>query len=215
MDKLRLVVADDHRLMREAIRLALSDVADIEIVGEAETGPAVAPLVRSVDPDLVLLDIGMPGMDGLAVLERLREGYPRVKVVMLTAVEESDVIDAALRAGASAFITKRVDPRDLASAIRQAVEGTVYQAVALPKLTEEAAARAAGLSGKEIEVLRAVARGLPNKQIARELWVSDQTIKFHLGNVYRKLSVNNRTEAVCYALDHGLIKREHVRAPAA
>src|SRR5438045_3399981 len=90
MDKLRIVLADDHRLMRTAIRLALADVADIEVVGEAETGPAVAPLVRSVDPDLVLLDIGMPGMDGLAVLERLRERYPRVKVVMLSGVEESD-----------------------------------------------------------------------------------------------------------------------------
>jgi two-component system, NarL family, response regulator len=215
MERLRIVLADDHHLMREAVRLALTDVSDIEVVGEAETGPAVTPLVRNVEPDLVLLDVHMPSMDGLAVLERLREHFPRVRVVMLSAIEESDVIEAALRAGASAFITKRVDPRDLASAIRQAVDGTVFQAMALPKLSEEAAVRAAGLSGKEAEVLRGVARGLSNKQIARDLWVSDHTVKFHLGNVYRKLSVSNRTDAVCYALDHGLIKREQVPVAAA
>jgi DNA-binding NarL/FixJ family response regulator len=213
--KLRIVVADDHRLMREAIRLALTDADDIEIVGEAETGSAVIPLVRAVDPDLVLLDIRMPGMDGLVVLERLQERHPGVKVVMLSAIDESEVIEAALTAGASAFVTKNVDPRDLASAIRAAEERTVYQAIALPKLTEDAAARAAGLSAKEVDVLRAAARGLSNKQIGRELWLSEQTIKFHLSNVYRKLGVTNRTEAVSHALEHGLIKAENVSVPAA
>ena len=213
--KLRIVVADDHRLMREAVRLALIDADDIEIVGEAESGSAVLPLVRSVEPDLVLLDIRMPGVDGLVVLERLQERHPDVKVVMLSAIDESDVIEAALTAGASAFVTKNVDPRDLASAIRAAVERTVYQAIALPKLTEDAAARAAGLSAKEVEVLKAAARGLSNKQIGRELWLSEQTIKFHLSNVYRKLGVTNRTEAVSHALEHGLIKPETVSVPAA
>jgi DNA-binding NarL/FixJ family response regulator len=215
MDTIRIVVVDDHRLMLEAIRLALKDVRDIEVVGEAETGTAVLPLVRELDPDLVLLDIRLPGMDGLAVLARLREQYPRVKVVMLSAVEESDVIEAALAAGATAFVTKQIDPRDVASAIRQAVEGTVFQAVALPRLTADDAARAAGLSAKEIEVLKAAARGLSNKQIGREQWLSEQTIKFHLTNVFRKLNVLNRTEAVSYALERGLIKADQARVPAA
>jgi len=215
MDTIRIVVCDDHRLMLEAIRLALKDVGDIEIVGEAETGTAVLPLVREVDPDVVLLDIRLPGMDGLTVLARLREQYPRVKVVMLSAVEESDVIEAALKAGATAFVTKQIDPRDVASAIRQAVEGTVFQAVAAPRPTADDAARAAGLSAKEIDVLKAAARGLSNKQIGRELWLSEQTIKFHLTNVFRKLNVLNRTEAVSYALEHGLIRADQARVPAA
>jgi DNA-binding NarL/FixJ family response regulator len=206
MGALRVLVADDHQLMLEAVRLALGEQNDIVIVGEARRGGEVLPKIASTDPDVVLLDVRMPEMDGLTCLDLIRKRFPLVKVVMLSGSEEPDIIEAALRRGASAFVTKQIDPRDLASAIRQAVEGTVFQAFGQSEEVPVSAAKEAGLTEKEITVLRAVAKGMSNKHIARELWVSEQTIKFHLTNIYRKLDVANRTEAVHYAVRHRIIE---------
>lgn len=206
MGALRVLVADDHQLMLEAVRLALGEQDDIAIVGEAKRGREVLPKIASTDPDVVLLDVRMPEMDGLTCLDLIRKRFPLIKVVMLSGSEDPDIIEAALRRGASAFVTKQIDPRDLASAIRQAVEGTVFQAIGSSEEAPVSAAKEAGLTDKEITVLRAVAKGLSNKHVARELWVSEQTIKFHLTNIYRKLDVANRTEAVHFAVRHRIIE---------
>ena len=206
MKTLKVVIADDHRLMLEAVRTALAGAEDIEIVGEAQTGVQVLPLVSRTSPDVVLLDIRMPQMDGFAVLDRLRERHPEVTVVMLSGSDDPEIVQRAFHRGASAFVVKHVDPRDLPSAIRQATEGTVFQTVGRPEALEHVAAKEAGLSDRELEILKALARGLSNKQIAKEGWVTEQTVKFHLSNIYRKLRVANRTEATRYAYQHGLVE---------
>jgi DNA-binding NarL/FixJ family response regulator len=206
MGALRVLVADDHQLMLEAVRLALAEQHDVVVVGEARRGREVLPKIASTDPDVVLLDVRMPEMDGLTCLDLIQKRFPHVKVVMLSGSEDPDVIEAALRRGAAAFVTKQIDPRDLAAAIRQAVEGTVFKAFGWIQDAPATAAKKAGLTDKEIMVLRSVAKGMSNKDIARELWVSEQTIKFHLTNIYRKLDVANRTEAVHHAVRHRIIE---------
>jgi DNA-binding NarL/FixJ family response regulator len=176
------------------------------VVGEATAGSQVLPLISRTDPDLVLLDIGMPEMDGLKCLDLIRKRYPGVKVVVLSGADDAESIRSALARGATAFISKLVDPRDLPASIRQAVEGTVYRAVDVQEAAPSSAARDAGLTPAEIRVLEALARGLSNKEIAKELWLTQQTVKFHLTNIYRRLDVANRTEAVRYAYQHRLVE---------
>ena len=205
MRHLKILIADDHQLMIHAIRLVLEDSEDIEIVGEADSGSKVLPLVGQTSPDLVLLDIRMPGMDGLTVLERLRERYPKVRVAVLSAVDDPSVIQAAFNRGASAFIVKHIDPRDLAAAVRQAIEGAVFQPLGLLE-NGNGNGHEVDLSKREMTILQALQSGLSNKQIAKELFLAQQTVKFHLTNIYRKLGVNSRTEAVRYAYEHGLVE---------
>jgi DNA-binding NarL/FixJ family response regulator len=203
---MKVVIADDHRLMLEGIRNALEGSDDVEIVGEAHTGSQVLPIVRRETPDVVLLDIRMPGVDGLTCIELIRKRHPKVKVVVLSVFADNEHIQGALKRGASGYIVKSINPFDLPGALRQAVEGTVYNAVGFPEQTEDTMARSAGLTEREIAILKAVARGLSNGAIARELWVTEQTVKFHLTNIYRKLGVSNRTEAARYAYQHGLVE---------
>ena len=192
MGQIRVVVVDDHQLMLDAIRLTLEQSEDIELVGEALTGSEALPLIGRTHPDLVLLDIRMPQMDGLTCLGKIRERHPKIKVVILSGIDEPEQIQTALKHGASAFVVKHVDPRDLASALRQAMAGTVFQMLGSGESSEENAAKAAGVTESEMRVLTALARGLSNKQIATELFITEQTVKFHLTNIYRKLHV--RTE---------------------
>ena len=192
---MKVLVADDHQLMLEGIRAALKPAEDIEIVGEARRGSQVLPLARRLQPDVALLDIRMPEMDGLACLELLRKHCPDIKVIMLSVFSESEQIESALRRGAHGYIVKTINPADLPAAIRQVVEGTVYHVLGVPDGDTTSSARDAGLTEREITILRDVARGLSNRAIGHELWVTEQTIKFHLTNIYRKLGVSNRTEA--------------------
>jgi NarL family two-component system response regulator LiaR len=208
--RLKLVIADDHQLMLEALRMALADDPELEIVGETTSGAQLLPLVRQKTPDVVLLDLRMPGMDGLKCLEALRERHPEIKSVVLSASEEPEIIDAALQRGAAAYIVKRVDPVDLPSLIRQAVDGNVFFPVIARPTTSDAVD--SGLTQREADILRALAEGLSNKQIAQQFWLSEQTIKFHLTNIYRKLEVSSRTEAVRHAYEHGLIENPMLRA---
>ncbi len=205
MGQIRVVVVDDHQLMLDAIRLTLEQSEDIELVGEALTGSEALPLIGRTQPDLVLLDIRMPQMDGLTCLGKIRERHPQIKVVILSGIDEPEQIQTALKHGASAFVVKHVDPRDLASALRQAMAGTVFQMLGSGESSEENAAKAAGVTESEMRVLTALARGLSNKQIAAELFITEQTVKFHLTNIYRKLHVANRTEATRYAYHHGIV----------
>lgn len=203
---MRVLIADDHPLILAGIKRALEEADGFDVVAEASTGSQVLPLVSQTHPDLALLDLRMPEMDGLTCLDRIRKQHPNVKVVILSVSTDPEVVQTVLNHGAAAYVVKSVNPIDLSSALRQALEGTVFSAIGLPEKTaQEDAVKAAGLTERETTILRALARGLSNEAIGKELWVAEQTVKFHLTNIYRKLDVKNRTEAARYAYEHGLI----------
>jgi len=201
---LTILIADDHPLVLAGFRRALELDGGFTIVAEAQRGTDVLPLIARTHPDVALLDVRMPGADGLACLDRIRARHPEVGVVICSMEADPEQVQDAFRRGASGYIVKNAGPRDLAPAIRQAVERTAYHAYGLPAINEDSVARAAGLSSRELQIMKAVARGLSNKAIAKELWITEQTVKFHLGNVYRKLDVANRTEAARWTLAKGL-----------
>jgi DNA-binding NarL/FixJ family response regulator len=205
---LKVLLADDHRLTLAGVRRVLEESGDIEVVGEAYSGGDVLPLVRSMKPDLVVLDLGMPKVDGLGCLDLIRRHHPGTKVVIFSATTERTQMVAAFQSGASAYVLKTVNPLDLPAVMRQAAEGTVYYP---PPTPEPVAKDAADLTERERSILGAVMRGLSNKAISRELWVTEQTVKFHLSNIYRKLGVPNRTAAARFAHDHRLIEGEELR----
>ncbi|HKA27299.1 MAG TPA: response regulator transcription factor [Gaiellaceae bacterium] len=205
MRPIRLLLADDHALVLEALRFALESESEIEIVGEAKSGSEVLPRVAETEPDVILLDIRMPGLDGLQLLDRLGKQHPQAKVVILSGAEEPELAAEAMRRGAKAFLGKGIDPADVAPIIRRVFEGEVVsESFATGPVGSVRAAEEFGLTGREREILERVATGRSNKQIAAEFWLSEQTIKYHLTNVYRKLGVSSRTEAARFAYDHGL-----------
>jgi two-component system response regulator DegU len=206
MRPLKVLLADDHRLILDATRLVLEQEDDIEVIGEATTGSQVLPLIARTNPDLVLLDIRMPEMDGLTCLDRIRKAHPDVMVVVLSGCDDRETISSALARGARSFIGKLIDPRDLPSALRLVAQGAVYNSMSAIPTQGDVEAESAGLTPSEQRVLEALARGLTNKEIAQELWLTPQTVKFHLTNIYRRLGVANRTEAVRHAYQHRLVK---------
>ena len=198
---LRLFLADDHRLMLSATTRALADAPDLEIVGQATDGSRVLQGVRETQPHIVLLDLRMPELDGLACLARLQAHHPHVRVAILSSSSDEESIEAARAGGAAAFVVKTIDPGNLADAIRSAARGDAFAVYGdVPVDADDA-----GLSARETTVLAALARGLSNREIARSLWITDATIKFHLRNIYKKLGVSNRTEAARYAYRAGII----------
>jgi DNA-binding NarL/FixJ family response regulator len=202
---LRVLIADDHPLLLAGVREILERDAGFEVVGEAHSGPEVVPLAGQLQPDVVLLDMRMPGLDGFGCLDRLRARYEDIKVVVLSMCADPEQVQAAFHRGACGYVLKTIDPSGLASAIRAAVDGTAYHALGLPALTEDSAGKDAGLTQREIEIVKAVANGLSNQAISRQLWVTEQTVKFHLTNIYRKLGVANRTGAARWAFAKGLV----------
>ena len=207
MRRLKVLIVDDQRLMLDAIRTVLERDEHIDVVGETDSGENVVPLIAQTGPDAVLLDVRMPGIDGLDVLKRIREQYASVAVVMLSGIEEPALVRAALERGATAFVLKHVHPQDLASAIRQAVHGSIYRPLGLAAPPKESALEEAGLSKRELSILEALETGASNQEIANELFLAEQTVKFHLTNIYRKLGVSTRTEAVHSAYERGLVER--------
>jgi DNA-binding NarL/FixJ family response regulator len=202
---LKILIVDDHRLMAAALKEALDDVGDIRVIGTVHSGSDALSAVTRAQPHVVLLDVNMPGMSGLECLDVIHRDYPSVKVVMLSAGDDIDVIRDAFKRGAAAYIVKSVDPADLPAALRNVCEGTVFHAPAALNSTAPDPMLEAGLTERELTMLKAVARGLSNKAISEECWVTEQTVKFHLNNVYRKLGVRNRTAAAGFAHEHGLI----------
>jgi DNA-binding NarL/FixJ family response regulator len=200
---IRLLIADDHRLILQALKRAFGAENDIEIVGEARIGSQVLPLISQTSPDVVLLDVRMPELDGFTCIVRARKDYPQVKFVILSAFRDEERVKEAFACGATAYITKWVDPLDLPDALRRAAAGESFELGLSSE--EDADPDGAGLTDREIEMLEAVARGLSNQSISREFWITEQTVKFHLTNIYRKLGVSNRTEAARYAFTNGLV----------
>jgi len=207
MRRLKVLVVDDHRLMLEAIRVQLEREDDISVVGCVDSGETVVALVGQTGPDVVLLDVRMPGMDGLTVLEQLQARYPSIAVVMLSGIEDPALVRAALERGAAAFVLKGIDPRDLAGTVRQVMRGTIFRALDRPGVGTLSALEEVGLSPRELSILEALESGGSNREIAERLFVAEQTVKFHLTNIYRKLGVSSRTEAVHHAYANGLVER--------
>ena len=211
---LKVLIVDDHKLMALALKDALDEVDDLRVVAVAHSGSDALSMVTRTQPDVVLLDVRMPEMSGLECLDLIRRDYPSVKVVMLSASDDLNVIRDAFKRGAAAFIAKSVDPSDLPAALRNICHGRVFHALAFAE-PEADPLREAGLTERELTMLKAVARGLSNKAISKECWVTEQTVKFHLNNVYRKLGVHNRTAAASYAHECGLVEHaalEHATA---
>lgn len=203
---LKVLVADDHPLILQGLRRTLEACDDIEVVGEARSGTEVLPLVQRRNPDVVLLDLRMPGLDGVACVKQLKQSAPEVKAVILSGCDDRPSIESAQAAGASAYVIKSVSSVDIPALLRQVADGyTLFQA---PNDDPDEAASEAGepaLTERELTILASVATGLTTKAISSELWVSEHTVKFHLTNIYRKLGVTNRSGAVRYAYEHGLV----------
>ena len=207
---MKVLIADDNRLMLEGFRRALERVEDIEIVGTTHAGEQLLSLVERRRPNVVAMELGLRTADGGSCLDAIRATHPEVKVVVLSASPTSETIRSALGRGAAAFVVKNINPLDIPSALRQAYEETVYHPFGEP--SPEDTLRAAGLTEREMMMLKALARGMSNKAISQELWVTEQTVKFHLGNVYRKLGVSNRLAAATIAHGHGLGDGLHAAA---
>ncbi len=205
---LKVLIADDHPLMIAGVRRALERSDDIEIAGEAHSGPELMALVERRRPNVVLTDLRMPGTNGADCIEQIRTTWPDVRVVVLSACEDRPSIDAALNAGASAFVVKSVNATDIAAVVRQAASGSVFHATSTPAPKSDDhddESMLPELTEREHAILEAVATGKTTAVISRELWVSEHTVKFHLTNIYRKLGVGNRAGAVRYALQNGLV----------
>jgi DNA-binding NarL/FixJ family response regulator len=205
-EQIKVLIADDHPLIIAGIRRTLEPPEDIALVGEARTAAQLLELILRRRPDVVLMDLRMPGMTGTEVIARILRERPVTKIIVLSACDERATIEDVLAAGASAYVLKSAHAVDLASIIRQVMgrsvggppastPGTTPRSVVAPR---------ARLTGRERSILEAVATGMTTAAISRELWISEHTIKFHLTNIYRKLGVANRAAAVRYALEHGM-----------
>jgi DNA-binding NarL/FixJ family response regulator len=203
---LKVLVADDHPLILQGLRRTLEACDDIEVVGEARSGTEVLALVQRRRPDVVLLDLRMPGLDGVACIKQIKESSPEVKAVILSGCDDRPSIESAQAAGASAYVIKSVSSVDIPALLRQVAAGyTLFQAPNEQAAEADAGAAQSALTERELTVLASVAAGLTTKAISSELWVSEHTVKFHLTNIYRKLEVTNRSGAVRYAYEHGLV----------
>ncbi|MEV4068599.1 response regulator [Nonomuraea fuscirosea] len=211
---LRVVIADDEDLIRAGLRVILDAEPDLSVVGEAADGAAVLPVVRRERPDVVLMDVRMPALDGIRATERLMALDEPPKVLVVTTFENDDHVYDALLAGASGFLLKRTRPDDLVQAVRLVASGeSLLFPAAIRRLAGRRApspspARVPGidrLTGREGDVLRLMAKGLSNHEIAADLVVSQETVKTHVGNVLAKLGARDRTQAVIAAYESGFV----------
>jgi DNA-binding NarL/FixJ family response regulator len=200
---MRVLVVDDHPLARAALRAVLEG-AGFEVAAEASTGSQVLPRVREVNPDVVLLDLKLPELDGLVCLERLAAAFPELPVVVCSGEADEEDVQAAQSRGARGFVTKAADPDLILLALRDALAGEPFRVCGALAI-ERRARDELGLSERETALLLTLARGLSNQEIGKELWITEQTVKFHLTNVYRKLGVENRTQASRVAFESGLV----------
>ncbi|MFZ0043831.1 MAG: response regulator transcription factor [Solirubrobacteraceae bacterium] len=203
---IKILIADDHPLIIAGLRRTIEDLEDMDVVGEAHSAAELLQLIERRSPDLVLMDLMMPGATGVDVIEQVRQGWPELKVVVLSACDDRSMINAVLGAGASAYVLKSARALDISSVLRQAHSGAVFHAPAPAPVRQGAGPEPAGpsLTDRERSILAAVASGMTTAAISRDLWISEHTIKFHLTNIYRKLGVANRAGAVRYALQHGI-----------
>src|ERR671916_408204 len=210
---IRILITDDHGVVRQGLRMFLSLDPEFEVVGEAENGREALDMARKLEPDVVLMDLLMPVMDGISATEAIRKELPEVEVVALTSVLEDVSVTGAVRAGAIGYLLKDTDSDELSRAIKAAAEGRVHLAPeAAARLMREVRApeNPEALTDRETEVLKLVARGKANKQIASTLYVSEKTVKAHVSAILMKLGVQSRTQAALYAVRAGLVSIEEL-----
>ena len=222
MQRIQIMLVDDHPLVRRGIRSVLEAEPRLKVVGEADDGMAAITQVDALAPDVVLLDINMPGMSGIEVARILKQRHPRIGIIILTMREDDEQLFHAVRVGASAYCTKDSEPSTIVDLVHRVARGEYLineSIVARPfvasrvldqfrEVTRMGQAHDAifsPLTSREVEVLDCLARGQSNKEIAGQLGISDQTVKNHITSILRKLQVNDRTQAVIYALRHGWI----------
>jgi two-component system response regulator NreC len=215
VDPIRVVVVDDHTLMRQGTVGLLQSQADIEVVGEASTGREGVDLVTELEPDVVLMDIAMPGISGLDATREINTRFPDVRVLILTMHDRDDYLFEALRAGASGYVLKGADVQELLAAVRAAKRGEVYlQAAASKALVADYLRRAArgedrgrydGLTDREREILRLIAQGMTTPEIAKDLVLSPHTVQSHRDRIMSKLDLHSKAALVRYAVERGLV----------
>lgn len=225
MENIKVLLVDDHALFRQGMRSALSLVDDVEVVGEASDGAEAYEKVKNFAPDVVISDVKLPSLDGLELARKIRLNFPRVAVVILTAYDDEEQLFNAIKVGAAAYCTKDVTGDELLETVRRVFQGeylinesvltkpTVASRVLkqfrdLSLVGQEIEPLFVPLSAREIEILDYIAKGNSNKEIARALKISDQTVKNHITSILRKLAVNDRTQAVVFALRRGWIKMD-------
>jgi DNA-binding NarL/FixJ family response regulator len=208
MTPIRVLIADDHPVVRDGLRAMLATQPDLELVGEADTGTEAVARARALRPDVVLMDLQMPGLDGPGAITALHAQAPEVRVLVLTTYSTDADITRAVDAGATGYLLKDAPREQLFTAVRAAAKGesVLSPSVATRVLGRMRAPTQEALSPRELEILQAVAQGLSNKQISRQLYVSEATVKTHLLHVFGKLGVTDRTAAVTAALERGIIR---------
>jgi two-component system, NarL family, response regulator LiaR len=210
---IRVLITDDHGVVRQGLRMFLSLDPEIEVVGEAENGREALAMARELRPDVVLMDLLMPVMDGIEATGAIRSEMPEVEVIALTSVLEDASVTGAVKAGAIGYLLKDTDAEELKRAIQAAAEGKVHLAPeAAARLMREVRAPESPeeLTERETEVLRLLARGKANKQIASTLFVSEKTVKAHVSSILMKLGVRSRTQAALHAVRAGLVSTEEL-----
>jgi DNA-binding NarL/FixJ family response regulator len=213
-DKIRVILADDHNLVRQGIRQFLESADDIEVLAEASDGEKALQLIDELRPDVALLDIQMPGMSGVEATRQIKVRFPAIRVLILTAYDDDPYVFAVLQAGADGYMLKTIEVDDLIRAVRAVHRG---ESALSPEITQKvlrqlkmgrpvgAMEQIETLTVRELEILRLAAQGLTNKAIGHEIGISDRTVQGHLANIYGKLGVASRTEAVTDALKRGWI----------
>jgi two-component system, NarL family, response regulator LiaR len=213
-DSIRVLIADDHAVVRQGLRAFLDVQEDIEVVGEASDGEEAVRLAERLGPDVVVMDLVMPRVDGIEAIRRLQASGSGTKVIVLTSFADDQKVFAAIRAGAAGYLLKDVQPRELADAIRTVMRGeALLNPAVAAKLMQEFAQEARPapsqtLTEREMDVLRLIARGRSNKEIALDLGVAEKTVKTHVSSILGKLQLADRTQAALYAVRERLVEIE-------
>jgi two-component system, NarL family, response regulator LiaR len=208
--KIRVLICDDHAVVRQCLTAFLQVQDDIEVAGEASDGAQAQRQAAALRPDVILMDLVMPDVDGIEAISRIRADDPQAKIIVLTSFADDDKIFPAIRAGAAGYLMKDVSPKDLARAIRMARDGEPLLSPDIARRLMDEVSRpsqpeiAERLTPREIDVLRLIAQGRSNKEIARDLTLSEKTVKTHVSSILQKLDLADRTQAALYAVRHNL-----------
>lgn len=216
-EKITVLLVDDHKMVRQGVRAFLQSQADIAVVAEADSGETAVILAAEHAPDVVLMDLVMPGMDGVTAARLVKAQSPRTQIIMLTSYHQDEHIFPAIRAGALSYLLKDIEPAALAEAVRQAAQG---EAVLHPRVAARVVQELHGsrqesvnvfteLSDRELEVLRLIADGANNSSIAEQLFISEKTVKSHVSNILSKLHLADRTQAAVLAWREGIVRRDN------